>query len=944
MNANVDFRPGTIVRARGREWIVLPESATEKLHLRALGGGSHDHTILCPALERVPVEHATFPPPDPARAGRRQAGDLIRESLILRLRNGAGPFRSFGNIAVEPRAYQLVPLMLALRQQTIRLLIADDVGIGKTIEAALILRELVDRGEVQRSAVLCPPHLCEQWQAELESRFHIRSVIVRSASAARLERGLPQHRSLFEEHPHTIVSLDFIKSERRRDEFRRVCPEFVIVDEAHTCTLRNATQRQQRYELLRSLADDDRRHLLLLTATPHSGDEGGFFNLLGLLDRDFIQLGDAGLGETTRRALRERLAGHFVQRRRPDIAEWHEARLFPDRETGELTYQLTGDWGELFQQVLDYAREIVADAEDKDRRRQRISWWAALALMRCVSSSPRAAAAALRTRLVGATGDSAAEAGLDVDEVDRLGRERTLDGEADGLSVDDAEPAARMEDTARLERLLGMAVALEGKERDPKIARLIPQVRQLLEDGFHPVVFCRYIATAQYVAEALGSELGSDIALGAVTGRLPPSEREARVAALTEHDARVLVATDCLSEGINLQAGFDAVVHYDLSWNPTRHEQREGRVDRFGQSSERVRCLMLYGEDNPVDGAVLQVIIRKAEAIRKELGVTVPMPDDEERVTEALMRAVLLRRGELQSPSLALDFGDLEAQLDVAWTNARDRMKSTATVFAQKRLSPGDVLPEWERMQSVLGSEAAVERFVLAGFERLNARAAQSAAAWRLPIRELPPALRERLETNGIAGSYRVAFQQPVPAGATFIHRTHPLVSVLAEWLIEHALDGNAPEVAARCGAIFTEDVTTRTTVWLLRLRSQLILSREGQDRTLLCEEALCVSVSRNGIPELLSPERAAALLGAVPAANMPDARRHRELELEIARFEELQELFSKLASDRAAELLDDHRRVRDASSARGRYQVVPLLPVDVMGVFLLLPRTGGQL
>ena len=115
---------------------------------------------------------------------------------------------------------------------------------------------------------------------------------------------------------------------------------------------------------------------------------------------------------------------------------------------------------------------------------------------------------------------------------------------------------------------------------------------------------------------------------------MPPETREARVAGIGAADgARVLVATDCLSEGINLQEYFDAVVHYDLSWNPTRHEQREGRVDRFGQPSRTVRATLLYGANNPVDGAVLQVILRKAARIREELGVPVPVPDEGHTLT-----------------------------------------------------------------------------------------------------------------------------------------------------------------------------------------------------------------------------------------------------------------------------------------------------------------------
>jgi SNF2 family DNA or RNA helicase len=281
------------------------------------------------------------------------------DALQLKLRSGAGPFRSFGNIAVEPRAYQLVPLLMAMKLPTVRLLIADDVGIGKTIEGALIAREMLDRGEIQRMAVLCPPHLCEQWQRELEERFHIQAVVVRSSSANRLERDLPPGTSVFDAHPFTVVSLDYIKSERRREAFQRFCPEFVVVDEAHTCT-QGGQGRQQRYQLLKGLAENPQRHMVLLTATPHSGDEEAFFNLLGLLRQDFTQLKD--LPPSARTDLREDLSRHFVQRRRPDIAEWQDSSMFPDRKTAEITYKLTGAWGQLFNDVLDYARELVGSA------------------------------------------------------------------------------------------------------------------------------------------------------------------------------------------------------------------------------------------------------------------------------------------------------------------------------------------------------------------------------------------------------------------------------------------------------------------------------------------------------------------------------------------------------------------------------------------------------
>ena len=231
-----EYRPGSLVTVRGREWVVLPDGGSpDHLRLRPLGGAEDDTTLIYLPLENVPPRPATFPPPDPERTGAQAAALLLRDALRLKLRAGAGPFRSFGNIAVEPRAYQLVPLLMALKMETVRLLIADDVGIGKTIEAGLIARELLDRGEINRVAVLCPPHLCDQWQEELASKFGLQSEIVRTGTAGRLERGLPVGTSIFDVHPFTVVSLDYIKSDRRRDEFVRACPEFVIVEEAHAC-------------------------------------------------------------------------------------------------------------------------------------------------------------------------------------------------------------------------------------------------------------------------------------------------------------------------------------------------------------------------------------------------------------------------------------------------------------------------------------------------------------------------------------------------------------------------------------------------------------------------------------------------------------------------------------------------------------------------------------
>lgn len=929
MNAPAyDFSPGVLVKARGREWVVQPDSRHDALRLRPFGGSDEDIVTLVPELELTPPEPASFTWPDPNCPGTHDAARLLRDALKLKLRAGAGPFRSFGNIAVEPRAYQLVPLLMALRLPTIRLLVADDVGIGKTIEAGLIARELLDRGEVARLAVLCPPHLVEQWQQELAERFHMKAVALTSSSVAKIERDLPHGVSLFDQHPFVVVSLDYIKSERHREHFLAIAPECVIVDEAHTCAA-TGQGRQLRFELLQRLSADETRHLILLTATPHSGDESAFYNLLSLLKTEFGAL--QGIGASADHPLRRELARHFVQRRRKDIEEWQDTRIFPRRMTTEVTYTLSGRWGRFFDSVQDYCVDLAGRAEKAAGGSARLVWYATLALLRCVASSPAAAEKALTTRLSGT-----------LEEMEALAdEERVYDGHADDLPTDDLEPAARLEDAERLTELIEEARNLAGSKDDPKLAALIEHLDVLLREGFRPVVFCRYVATAHYVAAHVRRHF-PNASVDAVTGEYTPEEREARIATLGEAEQPILVGTDCLSEGINLQHHFTAVVHYDLAWNPTRHEQREGRVDRFGQKASEVRATMLYGQDNPVDGFILNIILRKAEAIRKELGVLVPMPEDEQRISQALIKAALLKRHRVQAPiQTAFDFGDPAFDLkpvEVAWQDALEKAKANRTVFAQRRLRPEEVLPEWRKQLEVLGGEEDVARFVRAACQRLDAPLEPyKRTAFRLLPQHLPAVVRERLAEEGFDKPIFLDFHYPPTAGARFIHRSHPLVALLADTLLEGAMIEESP-LAARAAATVTADVDLVTTLYLLRIRHQLSLTRRGEVRQLMAEETVALAVRGRTRPEWLFDSAVAKLLDATPSANLSRDQAVREVQAALDFLKQQQTTLEELARERSEALLADHRRVREAARDVGQYAVRACLPVDVLGVYVLLP------
>lgn len=932
---------GDIVFCRERQWVVIPPESPDTICLRPLSGNESEiFGIYQPLLHLDPIEAASFPLPDSNGLGQQdyQGAQLLVDAVRMSLRSGGGAFRSLGRLSVRPRPYQMVPLLMALRQETMRLLIADDVGVGKTIEAGLILREMLDRREIERVAVLCPPQLCDQWRRELAEKFHIDAVVVRSGTISKLERQIPNSdRHLFEYYRHLIVSLDYVKSDRRRATFLAHCPDCVVVDEAHTCANRSE-KVQQRHQLLGQIAQKADRHLILLTATPHSGIERSFLSLIGLLKPEFEQLELENLPEAQRR----QLAAHFIQRRRADVREWlGDTTPFPERIAQEADYTLSRDYRTLFEGVYDFARGLVNTGDNLTHAQRRGRYWSALAIIRCVMSSPAAAVATLQRQ---ASRQETPEPEI------LLSEDPLFDEDLAAAYVDDPTEQERTSDLApsaivqrgkqsysdRERRLLREFVkAAQGLQEkgDRKLKRAITLVGELLEDGRNPIVWCRYIATAKYVASALQKTFerkrNSNIRAIAIHGEQSEEERETRLAELVGYPQRILVATDCLSEGINLQEHFSSAIHYDLPWNPNRLEQREGRVDRYGQTAPQVRCILLFGKDNPVDGAVLEVLIRKAVAIHRTLGITVPVPMDSETVSEAVFKSLFERATDARQLSL-FELGDGSSLDGVhqTWDRAVEREKRTRTRFAQRSIKPEEVERELVEVDRALGREADVERFVRIGFEKLQAALIKGKGGWKIP--EVPECLQPAIE----AGPKTITFYHPAPEGVEYVGRNHPLVERLAEYVFAQAFDQNAQAIVSRCQVIVTEAVTQPTVLMLLRLRHRLE-SRQG--KLLMVEECLTVGFTgtpRN--PQWLDSQRVQELLAtAQPTGDLPLARQKTSIEGVLKRLADLTPFLEELAQERSQQLGEAHHRVR-AITQEGKVQVTPILPMDIIGIYLL--------
>jgi len=950
-------KPGKLVKFRGRRCVVQPSSDNEIIMLKPLGGSDDEMiTVFEPVLQYFDkIEDDQFELPDKADLDSFLTAKLLYDAARLSFRQVSGPFRCMGKLSFRPRSYQLVPLIMALKQSVTRLLIADDVGVGKTIEALLILRELIERGTVKSFAVLCPPHLCEQWQRELADKLDIDAVIIRSSTAAGLERKIVGDDTLnvFNYYPYQVVSIDYVKNgSQKMPAFLKDIPDLVIVDEAHTCTknldFKKVSQSQQRYELLEKITKNDQQHLILLTATPHSGKDGEFKSLLGLVNTEFETYDFSDLLTSEKR----KVAAHFIQRKRKSILKWlDEENPFPTRTTEELPYTLSAssDYYKLYQDVLKFARGITTEGISDNKAR--IKYFAALSLLRGVMSSPAAGFEMLQKRKVKIldNGEITAEEVKDNPIVERW------DEQTDSEQIEIIERADLSEsEWNTLSRLAQKAGELINIDKDFKIKRALDQVKVWINKGQSPIVFCRFIATAQYVAKILKDNLPKDVDVRSVTSELSDEERREKIDEMAKSPRRILVATDCLSEGINLQDKFNAILHYDLPWNPNRLEQREGRVDRFGQPGwidkngqhqNTIDIKVLFGEDNPMDVVVLKIIIAKIQRIQSTSGVSIALADDNRSVMDKVLKEVLLNPEQSRnrfSKQMRIDFGpspELD-ELDVEITNeieaARDKAEKIHSIFAHDSIMPEDVKKDLHEVDEAIGDVATLEAFVLASGQLLGARFEPVNGGYIFRKMNMDDWMADAL---GQGEKIHISFQSPTPLGYRYIGRNHRFVEQLCHRLIANSLDKERNgQKAARASVFRSDAVQTQTTLIQFRVRN--VIREVSKQHEMVSEEMFLWGYEQtsDGISTIYV-EDCKRLLHTTSALDISRERQELIFDRELQHFEELHPDFIKVVADRSEELVNAHTRFAKFLGARRYEAVTPVLPPDILGVYVLIPN-----
>ncbi|SCE95068.1 DISARM system SNF2-like helicase DrmD [Micromonospora tulbaghiae] len=684
--------PGQLVSVRGRRWVVadkLPSSITSDraqggatapenlLTLTSIEDDSFDETIsVVWEVEAGARAHESSELPRLAEGQSLDAPETL-DAFLDAVRWGAltsadrsllqAPFRS--GIDIQP--YQLDPLVRALSMPRANLLIADDVGLGKTIEAGLVIQELILRYRARTVLIVCPASLCIQWQEQMQEKFGLEFRVLDTEMVRSLRRERGVRVNPFTHFPRLIMSVDWLKRDRPMRMLREVLPkefrlprafDMLVVDEVHSC----APTGQGRYAVdslrtkaIRELAPHC-EHRLFLSATPHNGYLESFTALLELLDDQRFARGVPPDERQLKQIMVRRLKSELT-------TEFDGRPLFPPRRIVALPVDYTAEERRVHEDLRAYTESRVQRANGEGDAARVAVEFSLTTLKKRLFSSPAAFARTLATHIASQEGGrparekrppvtvlrdafAAVEDALDTGDADDNSYEslsrRAL------VAAGDVEPTLSAEDRARLDRMSTWAERAR-YQADSKLDLFLSWLAEIAgpEQDERVIVFTEYRDTLRWLQEQLEAHgYGVDNRIEVLHGGLDTHDRDRIKKEFLAADSpvRILLATDAASEGIDLQERCHRLVHWEIPWNPNRLEQRNGRIDRHGQQADEVLIHHFVGagwteganadaRPGSLDGDLhfLAQAVRKVEQIRTDLGSVGPVIADQ--VTEAML-------------------------------------------------------------------------------------------------------------------------------------------------------------------------------------------------------------------------------------------------------------------------------------------------------------------
>ena len=887
MAALEDLKPGAIVKG------ILPNTQVTVVSAQWFGSEAVELTYKDPAGR--PGTELLYRDREPTlelvEAGRPWSFDgdgglyrLASEAYRIRLAYLFDPVLAVHTALVEPLPHQITAVYEAmLPRLPLRFLLADDPGAGKTIMTGLLIRELIARGDLDRCLIVCPGNLVEQWQDELDQRFHLPFEILTNEGLEAARTG-----NWFLENRFAIARLDKLARDENVQAKLRLpdCHwDLIVVDEAHKMSATffggevKYTKRYRLGQLLSSIT----RHFLLLTATPHNGKQEDFQLFLALLDGDRFEgrfRDGAHLVDTSdlmRRMVKE------------DLIKFDGTPLFPERRATTIPYRLSDAEARLYQQVTEYVKEEFNRAEAlQDDKRKGTVGFALTILQRRLASSPEAIYQSLRRRRerlekqlrdlqIAQRGAQAQISTLTLDEEDLEELEEAPESEVASVEeqvLDQATAARTIEELraeiatlARLERLAA-EVRRSGVDRKwQELANLLsaifirggdarpgyfpPEIRNPRVEQEKLIIFTEHRDTLNYLCSKITTLLGKTEAVVQIHGGMGREERrKAQEAFLHDPLVKVLVATDAAGEGINLQRAH-LMVNYDLPWNPNRIEQRFGRIHRIGQTEVCHLWNLVAVETR--EGEVYRTLLDKIDNARKALGGRVFDVLGKLQFEGSPLRDLLIQ---------AIRYGEqpeVRERLHKVIDQALDRQRLegliedralTHEVIQASRLQK--IREDMDRAEARRLQPHYVESFFLEAFRLLNGKV-HPRESGRYEVTHVPAAIRNRDRLIGrgapVLQRYeRITFekslvQRPGMQTAAFLCPGHPLLEATIDLVLEHHRD------LLRRGAILVDDSDSSAEPRVMFCLEHAITDGSilpGGERRTISRRLLYIEIDRN--------------------------------------------------------------------------------------------------
>jgi superfamily II DNA or RNA helicase len=750
--------------------------------------------------------------------GDGEAFRIASEAQRIRLAHLFDPYLAIHSSRIAPLPHQITAVYgEMLPRQPLRFLLADDPGAGKTVMAGLFIKELIVRGDLERCLVIAPGSLVEQWQDELKEKFDLWFDIVSREQIETSVTGNP-----FIERGRLIMRLDMAARSETLQAKLNAAPDWdlVICDEAHrmAASLFGSEVKYTKRHKLGQLVGARTRNLLLMTATPHNGNDADFQLFMGLLDADRFE------GRTREGARKVDVSDLMRRLTKEELRKFDGSQLFPERKANTIQYALSPLEAQLYAAVTEYVRNEMNRAErllGDDKRRNNVGF-ALQILQRRLASSPAAIFHSLRRRRERLDARLAEErlisrggmlqkrepgSSLDDEEEDP---DETGGAEQEDAEQEVADRATAAQTIAELEAELvilrdleNLADRLRKSGQDAKWRQLSeildqpPMVDPATGQRRKLLIFTEPRDTLEYLADKIRQRTGKREAVVVIHGGVPRDVRKANIAAFNDDpEVRVLVANDAAGEGVNLQRGAHLMVNYDLPWNPNRLEQRFGRIHRIGQTEVCHLWNLVAGETR--EGEVYARLLDKLESARKALGGRDSVYD----VLGELFQGKPLRELLME----AIRYGDdprHRQRLFTAVDGVVDKERIEALIRERKLTSDGldprsvlEIREKMERAEARRLQPHYIRAFFDKAFQRLGGQVRRREAG-RYEITRVPGRIRERDRVSGgvtpVAERYaRVCFDKAYIPGdpqAALITPGHGLLDATIAVTLEESGD-----------------------------------------------------------------------------------------------------------------------------------------------------------